>query len=209
MKFGKVVSIKSLNFKFILNCDRVKVLLYILSLSGLLFGFIFYSNNGNSVAVSKNIFSGIIYFKTGKDIVKSYLLSLICFMSPSVLIFVFGSSIFGVIVTPLFIISLNTLFGTLLSFSYHNYQIGGLAFNCVLLIPTYLLFLIGFVISSSAVMRFSLYQFNSLSKGKSLRISAEFAAMLNKQLVVLVIFLFDAFLEVVLNRIFIKSFNFS
>ena len=208
MKFGKVVSIKSLNFKFLLNCDRVKLILYILSALGLFFGFLLYSKDGNSAIISKEIVSRIIYFKMGKDAVKAFFIAFVCLITPSVFTIIFGSSVFGVVVIPMLIMLINTTFGTVLSYSYHNYQIGGLAFNSVLLIPTFLFFLIGFITSSAGVMRFSLYQLNLLTKGKGFRISNEFSVMLKKQIIVLFIFVFDAFLEILLNRIFVNSFNF-
>ena len=208
MKIGKVVSVKSFNFDVILKCDRVKLLLYLLSAFGILFGFFFFSKEGNSYFLLKAIFSKIVYLKASSDFVKSFLFSLLGLIVPVILIIVFGSSAFGVVVIPLTVAFINYIFGGLLAFSYYNYKLSGLAFNAVLLIPTFFFFIIALIICSSSVIKYSLFQLSSLSSSKSGRMSIEFSSMIKKQVLVFVLILCDAILEVVLNKLFISAFDF-
>ena len=104
---------------------------------------------------------------------------------------------------------INAIFGTVLALSYQHYQISGLAFNSVLLIPSYTVFLIALIISSTSILKYSLFQFNCLVKNNSAKLAVEFHSMLKKQLMVLIILIPNAVLEVLLNNLFIKTFKFT
>lgn len=208
-KPSKVVSLNRLNLSFILKCDRVKLLLYVLSAIGLILGFILYSKDNNSSYFAGYIFSKIIKFKLRKDFITSFIFAFSAFLSIVVISIILGASVFGIVVVPVIALLLNGFFGTVLALSYQKYQIGGLAFNSVLLIPSYTVFLIAIIISSTAVLKYSLFQLNSLIKNNGGgKISFEFNIMLKKELWVLLIIIADSVFEVALNCIFVKAFDF-
>ena len=207
-KAGKVVSLNRLNLSFILKCDRVKLSLYLLSVIGLFAGFALYSKDSCSGYIAKFLFSNLLSFKLRKDIVLSIIIALSSFISVIVVSVIFGASVFGIVVIPIFLMIINGLFGTMLALSYQSYKIAGLAFNSVLLIPSFAVFIIALTISYSAILKYSIFQLNALNSGSGGKLSVEFSRMLKKQLTVLIILIPNAVLEVILDQLFIKSFDF-
>lgn len=205
---GRVFSLNSLKLNFIPKLDRVRAILCITSAVGLLLGFILFSQDNNSAEISGFLFKVILSFKLGDNFLISLLIAATAFLSVILILIIFGSSVFGVVIIPLATLSVNCLFGMILAYSYHTYKITGLAFNSILLIPTFSVFLIGMTVSSSALLNYSLSQLKNLSKNRNSTQKTIFLAMLKKQLIAALVLIFNAVFEVVLNRIFITNFNF-
>lgn len=207
-KTGRVLCLNSLKLDFLMKLDRVRASLCILSAAGLLTGILLFSVKNSSFDIAKTVFGAIFKFKTGDNFAIAFLIASGIFLSVILLQIIFGSSVFGVIVVPLSAFSINCIFGMTLAYSYNTYKLSGLAFNSILLIPTFAIFLFGFIVSSSALLNYSICQLKNLSKKRNSKDNADFSAMLKKQLFASLIMLFNALLEVILNHIFIANFNF-
>lgn len=204
-KTGGVFNLYKLNLKPILNCDRVKLIYAVITVLGVLIGLFLFNSNSLSNEFSKFFFEKLLIYKKSADFLFQFSSSFFVFFLIIFIIISFGTSPFGIVILPLISLSINVIFGSILAYSYSSMDIKGIAFNSVLLIPTYILLSFGMINSLSSAQSFAYSLFSSLiGKSKSSQISLKFNEMLKKHISVLIIIFLASLFDIAISRVFVK-----
>jgi hypothetical protein len=115
----------------------------------------------------------------------------------------------GIITVPLSIGGLGFIIGTFISHIYSQYQIKGVAYTAVILVPSALIFLIALFNTCKHTLNFS-YILTKLtfSNSTSKNISQEFKSYSLKYVTLLIFTFMSAILDVILNNSFLRYFEF-
>lgn len=208
MKKTKIICINEFNIiKFIKN-NKLLLLLLFLFVLGIVLSVVLYRKDFVS-----NKFSGWIFNYYFSTKVNSFLFSFakafISLLLIVVLFFICGTSMMGIITVPLLIGALGFVIGNLVSHIYSVYDIKGVAYTAVILLPSVLIFLSALFVTTRHTINFSfslakLTFSNSLTKN----VSQEFKGYCFKYISLLVFAFLSAFLDVILNNSFLKYFDF-
>ncbi len=209
MRKGRVLSLKSCNkfFEFIIK-NRVLLILSFFFITGFMIAvFIF-----DKYQVLKNwniaIFNDFILDRTNKTILSIAINSFFNSMVFILLGFAFGTSVLGVVFVPLIVGVRSFLYGGMAATLYAEYSLKGIAFYTVLILPSAIVFIFGFLFAMCEALNFSLMLTRlTFPQTMPINISFQFRSFSIKYLFVSVIIVFSAVIDAVLCGNFLMVFN--
>lgn len=209
MKKGKVIN---LNFKgdFYAFLVKNKVLLFVIvffSLGIILGNFVFIKNDllinfSNNYLI--DFFDNRIDSNFINIVINSIFKSLLIF----IIIFAFGSSIFGLIFIPIIIFSLGVIYSSISAILYSEYLLKGIAFHSVIILPSAAILFVGILFCAKESIEFS-YKIAELTfkKNSSYNLSNDFKYFCGKNILFLLFVVISSFVDGLISSSFLKSFN--
>ncbi len=208
MKKTKIICLNQFNIiKFIKN-NKITLMLSLLFVIGVIVSVVLYKreflSNKFPIWLTEYYFSiraNSLLISFSKAMLSLSLIVAVFFMC--------GTSMMGIVTVPISISTLGFVIGSFISHIYSLYDLRGVAYTAVILIPPALLFLASVFNTCKHTIDFSfsitkLTFANSVSKN----ISVEFKSYCFKYLMLLIFTFLSAILDVILNNSFLKYFEF-
>ena len=189
---------------------RILIILLFFFVCGLVCGTFLFRNSVADLSpniadyVSTNLFkrSELSFFK----IFCTSLVSVIPFFLSA---FIFGLSPFGTVLVPLIALLRGSGIGLITGYLYKTYEIKGIAFCLLILMPAFLFSSFVFLLSGCESIKFSAAIFRAFSvKSGPVSFSGDFRIYLSRYFLILLLILLCSFLDTIFSVAFIRFFEF-
>ena len=209
MKAGGVVSLKKLNsFELFKNNNSI-ILMCLAFVAGILIGSFSYFYARNAQELSDYLFAQYIGDRQGVGFISVFFSSLFKDFAVCLCFFIFGASVIGVVLSPVFCSIIGAYYGFISAFSYQNYSLKGVAFNAIVLIPAALAFSVCVFFAAKESFRFSSVLVKlTLPKSRPSNISLEFKNYFGRFLIIFLGLIAVSLVDSAVTVSFIKFFNF-
>ena len=209
MKKSRVVSLKNVGIVDFFNRNIIIVVLCLLFVAGVIISTVCYIKSPAANSLAKEWFVDYISFRASGSFLSIFLNSLLFFLIVSLCVFGCGTSMVGVVLVPMISGYLGFRYGSIASYIYSIYELKGIAFNSVILIPPTAIFLVGLFYASRCSVEFSLIISRlTVPKTVARNLSVDFKNYCSKYMVLLVIIVFVALIDALFCRWFIGFFEF-
>ena len=208
MRRGRVLNLSRFRFNEFFLKNGLFTVLCLLFIIGIILGAVIWDNTSNLSNFSKSYYDEFLNSRIQTEFFKIFVNSFFSSLSIAVIIFVSGSSMFGVVLVPCILIYKGFKYGALAAFVYSQNALKGIAFNAVILLPyTCILTLILIFLSVEAV-KFS-FNLSKLTFPSSMpqNLFLNFKIYFIKFLIFDVIISFSAIIDALLSKLFISNFN--
>lgn len=209
MKKSRVVSLKNVEIVNFLKSNIIIVILCLLFVAGVIIGTVCYVKSDAANSLAKEWFSDYISFRVSNTFLSIFLNSLLFYLLVSLCVFCCGTSMIGVVLIPLVSGYLGFRYGSIASYIYSVYELKGIAFNSVILIPPTAVFLVGLFFASRCSIEFSLIISRlTISKTTARNLSLDFKNYCSRYTILLAVTVFVALIDASFCKWFIGFFEF-
>ncbi|MBO4693652.1 MAG: hypothetical protein J5659_04610 [Clostridia bacterium] len=209
MKPGGVVSLKRINsFSFIFK-NKLYLLMCLSMVAGVITGSLSLAGNGSAKSLFSYLFN--YYINTRQDVgfFKVFISSFFYYTQAGIFFFIIGTSIVGVILSPLLCCVLGIYFSGIAAFAYNKYALKGIAFNAIILVPVVVfVFVFAFVAAKEAFCFSNVIIRITLPKSRPANISGEFKIYSGKFIIVLLLCILAAIIDAAVSVSFLRYFSF-
>ncbi len=209
MRKGIIVNLKRLKLLDYVTLNKVFILLCVLFIAGITVGSLMFSKNVWLTNIAELYFNHYTTVHTGSNIFKKILICFVSYLLVLTLYFLSGTSMLGVAVTPFITVWQGIIFGTVSSYLYQSHGLNGIAFNAMILIPPSIIFTICCFFAARYAIDFSLDVAKlTLPRSKPASLYINFKIYCGKYLIFIAISLLCSIIDIILNLLFFKFFNF-
>ncbi len=209
IKKGRVIDFKFLHLQGKYKNDLKFIIFSFLFIIGIVFGVVFSSENTVFKSFVKYYFDWYLSVRTESNAIRLFFVSFFSYALADILLFLFGTSILGIVLIPINIASLGVILGGFLSYSYSYLSLKGIAFNAIIFIPPMAVFSILYILLSKYSFNFSLILSKTIfSREKAVLIYNDFALFYRKHIIMICFCLPVSLLDILLCILFIGLFNF-
>lgn len=170
MQKGRVLSLRKFGITEFFQKNSFLIVLTICFILGIFLGVFILKDISALSDFPQNYINDYISARTNRSFVKVLFASVLEFWAVLFLTFLLGASLFGVVTVPSLVILKGFLYGGITAFLYSSHGLKGVAFNAIIFIPSVIVFIIVFLVSSRESIRFSL-KLSSLTLNKTLPFS--------------------------------------
>ena len=208
MRRGKVLNLSRFRLNEFLLKNGLFTVLCILFIAGMILGSVIWDNTPNLTDFSRDNFTDFLNSKSQNQFFRIFIDSFLSSLTVAAIIFISGSSMFGVVLVPSILIYEGFTYGSLSAFIYSQYALKGIAFNAVLLPFSCILTLTLIALSVESVkFSFSLGKL-TLPSTVPQNLFFSFKIYFLKFIVFSVFILLSAVIDALLSSAFISKFNF-
>lgn len=209
MKKGIIVNLRRFKLWDYVNQNRLFIILCVFFVLGISLSVYFTKNNLFVSKFSNYLFDKAISLHNSGSFIKKFLISFFRYFIILLLYFLSGVSLFGFVLTPFITIWQGIVLGSIIANIYSLYGLTGIAFNAIILIPPCSIFVVSCFFISKYAMNFSLSIAKlTLPKCRPITLYNSFRGYCVKFLIVVSIVVFISLIEIILNTLFLKMFNF-
>lgn len=209
MKKSRVVSLKNIGIADFFKRNIIIIVLCLLFVIGVIAGTICYIKSPAANNLAKEWFFDYISFRTTGSFLKIFLNSALFFMLVALCVFACGTSMIGVVLIPLISGYLGFRYGCIASYVYSVYQLKGIAFNSIILIPPTAVFLVGLFFAARYSVEFSLIISRlTIPKTTAHNLSMDFKNYCGKFLMLIAVIVLVALVDALLCKWLIGFFEF-
>ncbi len=209
MTKGIIVNLKRFRLLNYVSLNKIFILISALFIVGIITGSVLFSKNIFITQNAKLLFEDFISIHTNNVFLKKLFTCYLRYLLILFIYFLFGASMFGVAVTPFITIWQGILIGSITSYIYNQYNLTGIAFSAIILIPPSAIFIVCCFFAAKYSINFS---FNiakqTLPKMRPISLNAIFKNYCIKYLILSGITAICTIIEIILNLLFLKFFNF-
>lgn len=210
MKKGIILNFKRFKLLDFVTINKIFLLMTLFYVVGILFGSSFLSNESEITSISKSFLERFLSIHKNNGFFEKIFSCFFQYFFILILYFLSGTLMFGVVITPFIIMWQGLVVGNIVSFIYSSYGIGGVAFNATILIAPMSIFAICCLLAAKNSIEFSLCIAKlTLPKSRPANLHVGFKLYCIKYLTFLGIALLCALIEIILNVLFLKFFNFN
>lgn len=210
MKRSRVVSLKNIGLTDFFKRNIIILMLCLVFILGVFVGTVCYIKNPVSTNLSRDWFNDYISFRISDSFFSVFINSAIYFLTISISVFACGSSMMGTVLVPSLILYLGFRYGLIASYAYSVYELKGIAFNAIILIPPTVMFLIGLFFASKSSVEFSLIMTKlALPKSAPRNISSDFKIYSGKFVILFFVIFLSSIIDASLCRWLIDFFKFA
>ncbi len=209
MKKGIIVSLKKFKLLDYVTQNKIFIFLCILFIVGNALGATTLSSTDWLINNTKSFFIKTITIHTQNSFFYKLLSCISRYVLVLILYFISGASMLGVVVTPFITIWQGLLIGNIIAFLYSSYGLTGIAFNAIIFIPPLCIFVVCCFFAAKYSINFSFDIARLvLPKCRPANLYLSFKNYCSKYLIILGITIICCFIEIILNVLFLKYFNF-
>ena len=208
MKPGGVVVLKRISFLSFFGKNRLLLLMLLCFLAGVIISSVSFSGS-RAAEFSNAIFGYYISLRKNTTFLKVIFSVFSYYLAFFVALFIAGSSLTGVVLSPVICCTSGLYFGSLISYTYSSFALKGIAFNSVIIIPPALIVTLCMLFAAKESFSFSLILLKTvLPKSRPVNLSAEFKTYCGKYLLSVIFSLVAAVADAAVSGSFIKYFSF-
>ena len=156
MQRGRVLNLSKFQILDFLKANVYSIVSFLFLILGVVLGLIIFNDFKIIPNLLEKFFGWYIELRQSSDFLKivfdSFLKSTLLFL----IIFVSGTSLFGVVTVPLINSFFGLFYGAAVSYLYSTFAIKGVAFNAVIFLPSNLVLLVFLVLAARLSVKFSL-----------------------------------------------------
>lgn len=209
MKKGMIVNLKKLKILDYVTLNKIFIALCMLFFTGIILGSTVLSDNSLLSKNTESLFKDYIYVHNSGAFFKKLFFCFLRYFFILILYFLSGASLLGVVVVPFITVWQGILFGAISSYIYHTFGLSGIAFNAIILIPTSAIFTVCCFFAAKNSIRFSLSIAKlTLPRSRPASLYIDFKDYCVKFAIFISISLICAILDIILNLLFLKFFDF-
>lgn len=209
MKKGIILNLKKFKFLDYVNHNKIFLVLTLLYVTGIIISVTTLSSDNKIFDLSEKYLDNYITLHNSNLFFNKIFQRFLFYFIILLLYFLSGTSMFGVVVNPFFTLWQGILFGALSSKIYSLYGINGIAFNAIIIIPTTIIFVIICFFAARYAIEFSIsFAKLTLPHSKSINLYFVFKKYCINYLILVTISFLCTLLEIVINLLFLKFFNF-
>ncbi len=206
---GKVFSLNKSKLSKYINDNIYRLVFSVLFLIGVIIGLLNVVSNKYTNALISRTFNGLIALQNSKFIF-IFLTFLFFLLIIDAVYFSLSTSLFGIVLLPVFYLTLSYFAGCLLNYSIKTYGLKGIAFNAIILLPPIIAYIYGLLSSSGSSYKFSVILSKILvfKNNTNNNIHAVFSEFCQKHSILLVFSVISALIYATFNYFFYKYFTF-
>ncbi len=206
MRRSKVLNLKKFNhFLSFISKNRVIIFLCVVFVLGLVFGV--FSSNKTLQNYFKLYIDDFITFRSTSSFIKVAVNSFLESLTFIFILYALGTSVFGMITSPIMVFLKGYFFGGLLSLLYSQFSLKGIAFNAVIILPSAIFLVLAILLSSENSIRFScLLARLTITDNEPQYVSATFKQYSIKYLYYLGFVLASAVFDALISKNFLSKF---
>ncbi|MBQ0083840.1 MAG: hypothetical protein KBS52_03635 [Clostridiales bacterium] len=209
MKRVATINLRKAKFFEIFSENKFLMVITVIYFIGVLLGVIFLKKSSAVFSVAANSFSAFVKVRSGSDFFSVLLSAFTSFLPIVLILFLSGTSVVGVVLSPLTISYCGFAYGITAGYLYSNFTLKGIAFNSLILIPCTLIAVIGYFICSRAAFNLSLNLVRvTLPQSSGGNIYGDFKAYCRKFSIILLLFALSSLLNAIMSVSFFKYFDF-
>lgn len=154
---GKVLNISKYRLSQFLKANLFSLIGFAFLAIGIIVGLVVFNDFAFFPDILKKYFLSYISFRQNNSFLKivfnSFLQSIYLFL----IIYVFGTTLFGVVLVPVSIAFFGVFYGAAVAYLYAEFALKGVAFNAMIFLPASILLLLLLIFASRTAMIFSLH----------------------------------------------------
>lgn len=207
MRRSKVLNFKKINgvLNFI-SKNRVIIFLCVVFILGLVFGIV--SKHTSMMNYFKLYIQEFITLRSSASFIKIALNSFFESLTFVFILYALGTSVFGMITSPIMVFLKGYFFGGLLSLLYSQFSLKGIAFNAVLILPSAIFLVLAILLAGENSIRFScLLARLTITENESQYVSSTFKQYSLKYLYYLGFVLASALIDALISKNFLTKFQ--
>ena len=209
MKKGIIVSLKRFKLLDYVTQNKIFIIICTLFIIGVTIGVTVLSSTTCLTQYIESLFNKTINIHTQNTFFQKFISCFLHYLIVLILYFISGASMLGIVVTPFITIWQGIFIGCITSFLYSSYGLTGIAFNAIVFIPPLSIFIICCFFAAKYAIDFSLNIAKLvLPKCRAANLYFVFKNYCSKYLIVLGVIIICSFIEIILNVLFLKYFNF-
>lgn len=154
---GRVINLRGYDKFFkTLKSNYILIIFSAVFLISFIFGIFSLDNFTDFKDFSKDYLEAYIELRTKSAFLKIFSKAFSVSLTYIILIFIFGSSVLGMIMLPFIVAVKGMIYGSLMSELYSQYTLKGIAYNAVMVLPAAAVFVTALILASSEGFDFSL-----------------------------------------------------
>lgn len=209
MRHSGIVNLNRSRFFDAVIKNYALILLAIFFIVGIVIGVTSLGNNETVFNFAKTDFESYLKIRKNDSFGNVFFGSFFNILPSALLIFICGTSMVGVILTPIAVIYRGFCYGISAAYLYNSSSLQGIAFNSLILLPTTLIAVFGYLISGREAITFSINLAKiSMPDGQTAGIFNDFRLYCRRSLLFLVFYAVSALIDAIMCVSFIKFFNF-
>ena len=209
MKKGIILNLRWFKLRDYVTLNKVLLSLTLLFILGALLGCALISDSSWLTKFSKSLFEDFIIVHSTYGFLNKFFTCFIRYIFILFLYFITGTLILGVAIIPFIIAWQGIVLGNIVSYIYSQYGISGIAFNAIVLITPISVFVVCSFLAAKSSINFSLNIAKlTLPKSRPANLNHAFKDYCTKYTILVAITLFCVLIEIILNILFLKFFNF-
>ncbi|MBR5472811.1 MAG: hypothetical protein IKU82_02360 [Clostridia bacterium] len=209
MRKGIIVNLKRVKILDYVTLNKIFIALCGIFILGIALGTTVLSKNNFLSQNAEHLINNYIELHNGNLFFKKLLLCSLKYFAIIILYFLSGTSMLGVAVTPFITLWQGIIFGCITSYIYSTHGLNGIAFNAIILIPSSIFFIMCCFFAAKYAINFSLAIAKlTLPQSKASSLYMQFKDYCIKYLIFAAMSLICSTLEIILNLLFLKFFNF-
>lgn len=209
MKRSGIVNLRNFRFLEQIAKNRLLIMLCVLFFIGVIAGSASRAESASLTSLAKNGIEQLTSERAGKKPGTVFLDSAAGSMLYMLAIFAAGTSMMGLIISPLAVAWRGFYYGLMTSYLYSEFALRGIAFNAIVLIPPALFSLIGIVLGARESISFSLVIAKlTLPRSAPMSLFSDFRIYCIRFSLFIIAVLLSALTDVCVSHFFIGFFNF-
>lgn len=209
MRKGIIVNLKRFKTFDYVNLNKIFLVLCAVFIGGIVIGCTSFSKNGWLLKTAESFLKNYISVQSEYKFLKKFSAFAFRYLALLAMYFLSGTSMLGVAVAPFVTLWHGIFWGSVSSYLYANYKLTGIAFNAIILIPPTAIFAVACFFAAKYSLNFSLSVAKlTLPRNKPASLYTDFKNFCIKYLILVSVSVLCAAIEVVLNLLFLKLFNF-
>ncbi len=206
MRKSTIVDLKRFKLLQSIGANKILLLLCTLLFAGILIGTLSYGTNNEILNMSSKLLADFTKHHSsmsfGKILITSFMSSTVFLLA----MFACGTSMLGVVLSPLLVLFLGFRYGCLSAYLYSAYGIKGIAFCAVLLIPPAVIYIIGLLFAAkySIALSCEIAKLTFPKYGVA-NLCDSFKVYCAKYAVIIFVILLSSVLDAVLSKFFYAS----
>ncbi len=209
MKKGIIVNLKRFKLLDYVTQNKIFIVLCVLFIVGIALGATVLSDTTWLTQYTESLFNKTINIHTQNTFFQKFISCFLHYIIVLILYFISGASMLGIAVTPFITVWQGIFIGSVISFLYASHGLTGIAFNAIILIPPLAIFVVCCFFAARYAIDFSLDIAKLvLPKCRPANLYFNFKTYCSKYLILLSLTLICCFIEIILNTLFLKFFNF-
>ncbi len=209
MRKGIILNLKRFKLLDYVTLNKIFIILCVLFIAGIILGSTLLLKNSWLSQNVTLIFKDFLTTHSKNTFFKKFFICVARYILILVFYFLSGASMLGIAITPFVTVWQGILFGSVASHLYATYGLGGIAFNAMILIPPLTIFIVCCFFAAKCAIDFSLCIAKlTMPKSRPANLYIAFKDYCFKYLIFIGISIICTFIEIFLNQLCLKFFNF-
>ena len=209
MKKGIILNLRWIKLRDYVTLNKVLLSLTLLFVVGIILGSVWLSEDSWITKFSKSLFEDFVVVHSTYGFLNKFFTCFLQYVFILLLYFITGTLMLGVAIIPFIIVWQGIVLGNIISYIYSQHGISGIAFNAIILITPISIFVICTFIAAKESINFSLNIAKlTLPKGRAANLNSAFKDFCTKYTILVGITVICVLIEIILNVLFLKFFNF-